>query len=98
MQGVPDGAPGSPTEQPPLCFLHALQYTTATRGAFLIQTTAIFTPLLAAAAGVPPSRPGVWVGSLLGLVGAVLVGLEGSATAGGEAAASDGALTSLGEC
>lgn len=48
-----------------------LQQTTATRGAFLTHTTALFTPLIdGLAGGVIPLT--VWAGSALGLAGTVL--------------------------
>ena len=66
-----------------------MQATTALRGAFLIQTTAVFTPLLATAAGDAPSGA-VWAGCLLGLAGAVLVASEGSGGGSSGAAAEAG--------
>jgi drug/metabolite transporter (DMT)-like permease len=60
--------------------------TSATRGAFLIQSTAVFTPLLSTALGQAPSR-GVLLGSALALAGAVLVTAD---TAGGAAAVAAG--------
>ena len=48
-----------------------LETTTATRGAFLIQTTALFTPLIAGLAGSEVSAT-VWLATLLGAGGTAL--------------------------
>ncbi|KAL3132435.1 hypothetical protein ABBQ32_008992 [Trebouxia sp. C0010 RCD-2024] len=67
-----------------------LQYTSATRGAFLIQATSLLTPVMAALAGEKPSR-GVWLGCCCTLAGTVLITLDHSAatiTDQGSAAAS----------
>ncbi|EFN56827.1 hypothetical protein CHLNCDRAFT_144380 [Chlorella variabilis] len=52
-----------------------LELTTATRAAFLIQASILFTPVLAALAGRAPSGR-VWAGSLLALVGTLLITLD----------------------
>ncbi|KAL3156670.1 hypothetical protein ABBQ38_000951 [Trebouxia sp. C0009 RCD-2024] len=56
-----------------------LQYTSATRGAFLIQATSLLTPVMAALAGEKPSR-GVWLGCCCTLAGTVLITLDHSAS------------------
>lgn len=48
-----------------------LETTTATRGAFLIQTTALFTPLIAGLTGSEVSAT-VWLATLLGAGGTAL--------------------------
>jgi drug/metabolite transporter (DMT)-like permease len=50
----------------------ALSNTSATRGAFLIQASIIFTPLLATLFGPPPSRA-AWIACCTALVAAILV-------------------------
>lgn len=50
----------------------ALSNTSATRGAFLIQASIIFTPLLATIFGPPPSRA-AWIACCTALVAAILV-------------------------
>ncbi|KAL0024507.1 hypothetical protein WJX77_010938 [Trebouxia sp. C0004] len=57
-----------------------LQYTTATRGAFLIQATSLLTPVMATLAGEKTSR-GVWLGCCCTLTGTVLITLDHSASA-----------------
>lgn len=54
----------------------ALALTSASRSAFLVQLTLVFTPLLSAVAGyrVPPL---LWASCLLGLVGGVLLASDG---------------------
>ncbi|KAL4855369.1 hypothetical protein ACK3TF_004102 [Chlorella vulgaris] len=70
-----------------------LALTTATRAAFLVQASILFTPVLSSLAGMAPSRP-VWLGSLLALVGTLIItqdpsgggaALEAAAAAGGAA-------------
>jgi drug/metabolite transporter (DMT)-like permease len=48
-----------------------LQTTTATKGAFLIHTTAVFTPLIAGFTGSQVSAR-VWLATLLGVIGTAL--------------------------
>lgn len=48
-----------------------LESTTATKGAFLIQTTALFTPLIAGLTGSSISAT-VWLATLLGAAGTLL--------------------------
>ena len=62
-----------------------LQYTTATRAAFLVQASSVFTPALVALSGRPPP-PAAWAGSALALVGTVLVTLDETGAAGDAAA------------
>ena len=50
----------------------------ASRGAFLIRLTAVFTPVVAAAQGQRPNRS-VWAGCLLALAGGVLISTGGQA-------------------
>lgn len=50
------------------------QETPATRGAFLIRLTAVFTPIVALVAG-QQSAPAVWAGSVLAFVGGLLISL-----------------------
>ncbi len=73
-----------------------LQLTGATRAAFLLQSTAILTPLLASLFG---ERPGVnvWVGCLVALVGTLLIAedeveMEAGEEAAVEEAAGEGVL------
>jgi drug/metabolite transporter (DMT)-like permease len=68
-----------------------LQLTTATRASFLIQATALLTPLLASLAGQKPSR-NVWLGCLVALAGCLFIAADNTATD-----TDDGALFSLGE-
>ncbi|KAL4445384.1 hypothetical protein ABPG77_011209 [Micractinium sp. CCAP 211/92] len=56
-----------------------LQLTTATRAGFLIQATALLTPLLASFAGDKPSR-NVWVGCIVALAGCLAIAADASAT------------------
>ena len=68
-----------------------LQLTTATRAGFLIQSTALLTPLLASFTGEKPRR-NVWIGCIVALVGCLCIAADESATD-----ADDAALFSLGE-
>jgi drug/metabolite transporter (DMT)-like permease len=54
-----------------------LEYTTATRAAFIIQSTALFTPLISSLAGERLS-PGTWLGCTCALMGTLLVTAEHS--------------------
>lgn len=56
-----------------------LQLTTATRAGFLIQSTALLTPVLASFTGEKPSR-NVWAGCLVALVGCLFIASDASAT------------------
>ncbi|KAL4428009.1 hypothetical protein ABPG75_002098 [Micractinium tetrahymenae] len=56
-----------------------LQLTTATRAGFLIQATALLTPLLASLAGHRPSR-NVWAGCVVALAGCLAIAADASAT------------------
>ena len=49
----------------------------ASRGAFLIRLTAVFTPLVALSQGIPSDRS-VWAGSVVALLGGILITLGGS--------------------
>ncbi|KAL0035024.1 hypothetical protein WJX79_006922 [Trebouxia sp. C0005] len=62
------------------CSATRIAYTTATRGAFLIQATSLLTPVMATLAGEKPSR-GVWLGCCCTLTGTVLITLDHSASA-----------------
>ncbi|PRW51150.1 Drug Metabolite transporter superfamily [Chlorella sorokiniana] len=72
-----------------------LSYTTATRGAFLVQASTLFTPALSALAGMPPSRR-AWLGSCLALAGTLVIAADQSggstAAAAGEAAVAASSL------
>lgn len=63
-----------------------LQLTTATRAGFLIQATALITPLLASLAGDKPSR-NVWAGCIIALAGCLLIASDESALDPDDAAA-----------
>ncbi|PSC76827.1 GPI mannosyltransferase 2 isoform A [Micractinium conductrix] len=67
--------------------------TTAARGAFLIQASTLFTPLLAALTGAAPSRP-VWAGSLLAFAGTLIITSDrtGAGSAGEALSAASGQL------
>ena len=67
--------------------------TGATRAAFLVQATALFTPLLAAAFGMAPSAL-LWLSSLVALAATLLVTLD-QADPSGAAAAGGGGIASL---
>ncbi|KAL4444200.1 hypothetical protein ABPG75_011937 [Micractinium tetrahymenae] len=76
--------------------------TTAARGAFLIQGSTLFTPVLSSLAGSAPGRP-VWLGSLLAFAGTLIITADRSASpasdpapAGGEAAAAAAAAAATG--
>ena len=61
--GGPTDCLGTHPDLPACTHLPApLQMTTATRGAFLIQASILFTPLLASLAGMAPTR---WVSGWL---------------------------------
>ncbi|PSC75670.1 Drug Metabolite transporter superfamily [Micractinium conductrix] len=62
-----------------------LQLTTATRAGFLIQATALLTPLLASFTGEKPSR-NVWIGCIIALAGCLAIAADQSATDGDDAA------------
>lgn len=53
-----------------------LQLTPATRAGFLIQLTAVLTPLLASLAG-DKLAPRVWAAALMALAGTCLIALDG---------------------
>ena len=55
-QDIPTRPPRTLPACLPACLPPPLQMTTATRGAFLIQASILFTPLLASLAGMAPSR------------------------------------------
>ncbi|KAL4441445.1 hypothetical protein ABPG77_001949 [Micractinium sp. CCAP 211/92] len=63
-----------------LCQTAGLAMTSATRGAFLAQASALFTPLLAACLGMPPSRA-LWLSCLLGLAGTLVIAADPGAHA-----------------
>ena len=56
-----------------------LQLTTATRAGFLIQATALLTPLLASFTGQKPSR-NVWLGCIVALAGCLCIAADAAAT------------------
>ena len=90
------GARRSPAALPPPPSLAlpqtvGLQLTTATRAGFLIQATALLTPLLASFAGQRPSR-NVWIGCMVALAGCLCIATDASAVD-----ADDVAAFSLGE-
>lgn len=60
---------------------YGLSFSTATRSAFLVQATALWTPMLAAAFGYAPS-PILWASSLVAFVSTILVTLDSSAAGG----------------
>eukprot|EP00884_Botryococcus_braunii_P002767 jgi/Botrbrau1/12491/Bobra.0169s0038.1 len=62
-----------------------LEHTTATRGAFLIQATALLTPVLATLAGESLGSR-LWRGCLIALVGSVLISLDHPASSSGSGA------------
>jgi drug/metabolite transporter (DMT)-like permease len=64
-----------------------VQTTGATRGAFLVQSTSLFTPILATLFGMQPSKA-TWLGSVVALGGTLLVTWDRSG--GGVAGAIDG--------
>lgn len=61
-----------------------LENTTATRGAFLIQATALLTPLLATLAGESLGSR-LWVGCLVALLGSILIALDHPASSSASA-------------
>ncbi|KAI3428811.1 hypothetical protein D9Q98_007628 [Chlorella vulgaris] len=63
-----------------------LQLTTATRAGFLIQATALLTPVLASFTGEKPSR-NVWVGCAVALAGCLFIAADASATDADDVAA-----------
>jgi drug/metabolite transporter (DMT)-like permease len=63
-----------------------LQLTTATRAGFLIQATALLTPLLASFSGQKPSR-NVWIGCMIALAGCLCIAADASAVDADDAAA-----------
>ncbi|KAK9824226.1 hypothetical protein WJX72_008663 [[Myrmecia] bisecta] len=64
-----------------------LEHTTATRSAFLIQATALLTPLLATLGGERPTR-NVWIGCCIALMGTLLITADKHGAPDGEQAAS----------
>ncbi|KAK9806623.1 hypothetical protein WJX73_001020 [Symbiochloris irregularis] len=56
----------------------ALEATTATRGAFLLQATTVITPVLSTVAGLRPHRQ-VWFGCCIALAGTLLINLDRAA-------------------
>ena len=72
-----------------------LQLTTATRAAFLIQMTSLFTPVMATVAGEPPSQ-NVWLACCVALAGCLLIAADKVATDGDNG--SSFALGELGSC
>jgi drug/metabolite transporter (DMT)-like permease len=72
-----------------------LSLTGATRAAFLIQSSAIFTPVLSSLLGAPPP-PALWASSLVALAGTVLVTLDAGEAAGGAAGAGGALAGTLG--
>lgn len=72
-----------------------LEHTTAARAAFLVQATAIMTPLLETATGGRLSRS-TWISSGLALVGSVVISTSGDA-ASVNAPAAQG-LEMIGRC
>ncbi|CAD7696038.1 unnamed protein product [Ostreobium quekettii] len=57
------------------CQAVGIQYTEAIRAAFLIQATAVFTPLVARFAG-DLVNTNVWIGCMAGLLGSVLITMD----------------------
>ena len=65
----------------------------ASRGAFLIRLTAVFTPLVALAQGENSDRT-VWIGSAVALLGGILITLGGSSDTSLQASSCHGEVTS----
>ena len=73
-----------------------LTLTSATRASFLIQATALLTPLLATLAGDRPG-PRIWAGCTLALGGTLLIAADKAAGGGGGGGAEAAAGLHLGE-